>query len=81
MKIVKDHINNIDHPINKIISFFNKLFCKYINDRIKDLEYQLEKDTINHETFDSSTKTLEKEITDSFQEFIYRMHSTVNMIT
>ena len=79
MKIFKDHINNIDHPINQIICFFNKLFCKYINDRIKDLEYQLEKDIINLEKFDSLIKTFEKEITDSLQEFICRMHSAVKL--
>ena len=79
MKIFKEHINNIDHPINQTICFFNKLFCKYINDRIKDLEYQLEKDIINLEKFDSLIKTFENEITDSLQEFICRMHSAVKL--
>ena len=80
IKYFKEHIyNNVDHPINQIICFFNKLFSKYIQDRIKELENQLEKDIINQEKFDDLIKVLEKEITNSLQEFISRMHSSVKL--
>ena len=80
IKIFKEHIyNNEDHPIHQIISIFNKLFSKYIQDRIKELNNQLEKEIINQERFDTSIKNLEKEVTDSLQEFISRMHSAVKL--
>ena len=79
MQVFKEHLNNIDHPINQIICLFNKFFCKYIKDRIKDLENQLEKDIITLEKYDSLIKTFEKEITDSLQVFICRMHSAVKL--
>ena len=73
IKIFKEHIyNNSDHPINKIISIFNKLFSKYIEDKIKEYHDQLEKMIITQERFDNSIQNLEKEITYSLQEFICR---------
>ena len=80
IKIFKEHIyNNEDHPIHQIISIFNKLFSKYIQDRLKELNNQLEKEIINQERFDTLIKNLEKEVTDSLQEFISRMHSAVKL--
>ena len=80
IKIFKEHIyNNSDHPINKIISIFNKLFSKYIEDKIKEYHDQLEKMIITQERFDNSIQNLEKEITYSLQEFICRMHSAVKL--
>ena len=48
IKIFKEHIyNNADHPINQIITIFNKLFSKYIQDKLKEYNNQLEKQIIN----------------------------------
>jgi hypothetical protein len=80
IKVFKEHIyNNKDHPLYQIISSFNRLFSKYIEDKIKELKNQLEKEIINQERYDTSIKNLEKEITDSLQEFISRMHSAVKL--
>ena len=80
IKILKQHIyDNVDHPINQTISIFNKLFTKYIIDRIKELKNQLEKEVIGQEKFDSLIQELEYEVTDSLQEFISRMHSAVKL--
>ena len=79
IKVFKEHIYNKDHPIYQIISSFNRLFSKYIEDRLKELKNQLEKEIINQERYDASIKNLEKEITDSLQEFISRMHSAVKL--
>ena len=80
MKLFKDNIyNNVDHPINQIICFFNQLFSKYIEDRIKELQNQLKKDIINQEKFNELIKVLENEITNSLQEFITRIHSAVKL--
>ena len=80
IKIFKEHIcDNIDHPINQVVNCFNKLFSKYIFDKIKELEDQLEKEVIGQERFDTSIKSFEEEITSSLQEFISRMHSAVKL--
>ena len=80
IKIFKEHIyNNVDHPISQTISIFNKLFSKYIEDKLKEYKYQLEKQIINQERFDTLVKTFENEITDSLQEFICRMHSALKL--
>ena len=80
IKIFRDNIcNNVDHPINQVICSFNQLFSKYIQERIKGLENELEKDIINQKKFDELIKVLENEITDSLQEFISRIHSSVKL--
>ena len=80
IRIFQEHIyNNSDHPINQTIYIFNKLFSKYIDDKIKEYQDQLEKMIITQERFDASIKNLEKEITYSLQEFISRIHSAVKL--
>ena len=80
IKIFKEHIyNNADHPINQIITIFNKLFSKYIQDKLKEYNNQLEKQLINQEKFDEYIKNFENEITDSLQEIISRMHSALKL--
>ena len=80
IKIFKEHIfDNIDHPINQVVNCFNKLFSKYILDKIKELNVQVEKEVVDQERFDTSIKTFEDEITYSLQEFISRMHSALKL--
>ena len=80
IKLFKEHIyNNSDHPINQIITIFNKLFSEYINEKIKEFNEQLEKRIINQERFDNLIQNFEKEITDSLQEFISQMHSALKL--
>ena len=80
IKIFKEHIyNNKDHPISQTITIFNKLFSKYIEDKLKEYKYQLENQTIDQERFDTLIKTFENEITESLQEFISRIHSALKL--
>ena len=80
IKIFKEHIcDNIDHPINQVVNCFNKLFSKYILDKIKELNDQVEKEVIDQGRFDASIKAFEEEITSSLQEFISRMHSALKL--
>ena len=80
IKIFKDHIyNNRDNPINQIVCVFNNLFSKYIKDKIKEYQNQLEKQIIDQNRFNTLIKNFEIEITCSLQEVICRMHSTVKL--
>ena len=80
IKIFKDHIyNNRDNPINQIVCVFNNLFSKYIKDKIKEYQNQLEKQIIDQNRFYTLIKNFEIEITCSLQEVICRMHSTVKL--
>ena len=80
MKIFKEHLyDNKDHPIYQIIHLFNDLFSKYIHDKIKEYENQLEKEIINQERFETLIKNFEEEITYSLQEIISRMHSAIKL--
>ena len=80
IKIFKEHIyNNSDHPITQIICIFNKLFSEYIDEKLKGYNEQLEKRIINQERFDNLIQNFEQEITDSLQEFISQIHSTLKL--
>ena len=80
IKIFKDHIyNNRDNPINQIVCIFNNLFSKYIKDKIKEYQNQLERQIIDQNRFNTLIKNFEIEITCSLQEVICRMHSTVKL--
>ena len=80
IKILKEHIyNNKDNPINQIVSIFNNLFSKYIQDKIKEYQGQLEKQLIDQNRFNTLIKNFENEITCSLQEVICRMHSAVKL--
>lgn len=80
IKIFKEHIyNNRDNPINQIVCIFNNLFSKYIEDKIKEYQNQLEKQIIDQNRFNTLIKNFENEITCSLQEVICRMHSTFKL--
>jgi hypothetical protein len=80
IKIFKEHIcNNADHPINQIISLFNKLFSQYIKTKLKELESQLLNKIINEARYWELIKIFENEVTESLQEFITTIHSTVKL--
>ena len=80
IKIFKEHIyKNNDHPIMCIISIFNKIFCKYINTNIKNIEEDLKNQNITGEEYNSKIKNLEKEITSSLQDFISHIHCTLKL--
>ena len=80
IKIFKEHIyKNNEHPIMCIISGFNKIFCRYINSYIKNLEEELKKQSITGEVYNERLKNFEIEITSSLQNFICNMHCTVKL--
>ena len=80
IKVFKEHIyKNNEHPIMCIISGFNKIFCKYINSYIKNIEEDLKKQSITGEVYNERLKNFEIEITSSLQNFICHMHCTVKL--
>ena len=80
IKIFKEHIyKNADHPIMSIIIGFNRIFSKYINTNLKNLENQLKKREITPEQYVNNLSTFETEITTNLQKFIIRMHCTVKL--
>lgn len=80
IKIFKEHIEkNYDHPIMIVINAFIKLFCKYINDKTKELDNQLKNNEISIEQFHQNIKNFEGEVTKSLQDFITHMHCTLKL--
>ena len=80
IKIFKEHIyKNADHPIMSIIIGFNRIFSKYINTNLKNLENQLKKREITPEQYVNNLSAFETEITTNLQKFIIRMHCTVKL--
>ena len=80
IKIFKEHIyKNADHPIMSIIIGFNRIFSKYINTNLKNLENQLKKREITPEQYVNNLSKFETEITTNLQKFIIRMHCTVKL--
>ena len=80
MRIFRDHLyNNVDHPIHQIVYIFNNLFSKFIQNRIREYEFQLEKNVINQDKFNTLINNLEKEVTKCLQEFITSMHSATKL--
>ena len=80
VKIFKEHIyKNFEHPIMCIISAFNRIFCKYINTFLKNLENQLRKNEITGDQYNNNLSKFETEITLNLQNFITRMHCTVKL--
>ena len=80
MRIFRDHLyNNVDHPIYQIVYIFNNLFSKFIQNRIREYEFQLEKNVINQDKFNTLINNLEKEVTKCLQEFITSMHSATKL--
>ena len=80
MRIFRDHLyNNIDHPIHQIVYIFNNLFSKFIQNRIREYEFQLEKNVINQDKLNTLINNLEKEVTKCLQEFITSMHSATKL--
>ena len=80
VKIFREHIyKNSEHPIMCIITGFNKIFCRYINTKLKNLENQLRKNEISVDVYNTSLTQLENEITTNLQNFIIHMHCTLKL--
>ena len=62
-----------------IIIGFNRIFSKYINTNLKNLENQLKKREITPELYVNNLSKFETEITTNLQNFIIRMHCTVKL--
>ena len=80
VKIFREHIyKNAEHPIMIIITGFNKIFCRYINTKLKNLENQLRKNEISGDVYNNSLTQFETEITTNLQNFIIHMHCTLKL--
>ena len=80
IKILKDHIyNNHQHPINKVVFLFTKVFCNYINKYIQNMNSQIKNNSISDKNPKKNIKDFEKEITESLRNFIITMHSSLKL--
>ena len=80
IKIFKEHIyNNQLHPINRVVTLFNKFFCKYINTNIDNYNKKLESQLLVGEDFTNNIKNFENEITQSLRKFIIVMHCSLKL--
>ena len=80
VRIFKEHVfKNNEHPIMCIIIAFNKIFCKYINDNLRNFESQLRKSEISGDDYNKKLKEFEAEITTNLQNFIMHMHCTLKL--
>ena len=62
-----------------IIAAFIRIFCKYINNNIKNFEDQIKKNVIDGENYNKRLKDFEAEITSSLQDFISQIHCTLKL--
>ena len=80
IRIFKEHIyKNNAHPIMRIISGFNKIFCNYINTNLKSFEDNLRKGNFTGDQYNKRIKSFENEITTSLQDFITHIHCTLKL--
>ena len=80
IKIFKEHIyKNNEHPIMCIITAFNRIFCKYINKHLKNLDNQLKQFQLTGEEYNNNLTKFEEEITTNLQNFIIHMHCTTKL--
>ena len=80
IKIFKEHIyKNNEHPIMCIITAFNRIFCKYINNYLKTLDNQLKQFQLSAEEYNNNLTKFEEEITTNLQNFMIHMHCTTKL--
>ncbi len=80
IKIFKEHIyKNNEHPIMCIISSFNRIFCKYINNKLKEFDNKLKQFQFNADEYNKTLEKFEEEITTNLQNFIIHMHCTTKL--
>ena len=78
ISIFKEHIfNNREHPINRIIFLFVRIFCKNVNKRLNILLKQIE--NLEKEEKNNRLKILENEVTLELQTFIIKIQNTVKL--
>ena len=80
IKIFKEHIyKNNEHPIMCIISSFNRIFCKYINNKLKEFDNKLKQFQFNADEYNKTLEKFEEEITTNLQNFIIHVHCTTKL--
>ena len=73
IKIFKSHIyKDKNHPINKTIFLFNKIYRKFIEDNINDFKEKQRKQNLINENFES-------QITKCLQDFILAMNCSLKL--
>ena len=80
IRIFKRHIyNDKKHPINKIISLFNKTFCKFIRTNIENFNEKQKNQDLMDENYEKQLKKFEAQITNCLQEFILTMNCSLKL--
>jgi hypothetical protein len=80
VKIFKEHVDrNFEHPIMIIICGFIRIFCRYIKDKMKSIQDNLNKSEIDVDNYNAQLKNFEKEVTSSLQNFITHMHCSLKL--
>ena len=80
IKIFKSHIyKDKNHPINKTIFLFNKIFSKFIEDNINDFKEKQRKQNLINENFENKIKKFEGQITKCLQDFILTMNCSLKL--
>ena len=80
IKIFKSHIyKDKNHPINKTIFLFNKIFSKFIEDNINDFKEKQRKQNLINENFENKIKKFEGQITKCLQDFILAMNCSLKL--
>ena len=62
-----------------IITAFNRIFCKYINNYLKTLDNQLKQFQLSSEEYNNNLTKFEEEITTNLQNFMIHMHCTTKL--
>ena len=78
-KIKEDLYNNEDHPLHLAIKFFNEEFGKYITQKIKGNEENLNKKIFDQERAELDLKYFQEEIDYCLKEVITKMYSALKL--
>ena len=78
-KIKEDLYNNEDHPLHLAIKFFNEEFGKYITQKIKGNEENLNKKIFDQKQYELDLKNFQEEIDYCLKEVITKMYSALKL--
>ena len=80
IKIFKTHIyKDKNHPINKVVVLFNKTFCQFITNHIKNFNENQRKQNLIEDNSNNDIKKFEEKITKCLQEFILAINISLKL--
>lgn len=77
MNVFKEHVFDIDHPINIVAKSFVRVFSNFINERIKEL-YSIKNSEL--EDFHKMSTLITDEIIKCFQKFIIKLQTALRLM-